>query len=156
MTVARWLLVGLVVTPLLSACGSKPPPPTVVQLTVKAAPNINPDADNRPSPVLLRAYQLGATDGFDKAAFFQLYDKDAATLGTDMADRQEIAVAPGETKTVTLEFKPNAKFLGVLVAFRNIDRATWRADAPIPPNKTTSLTVTVDALSVKLAASGSQ
>jgi type VI secretion system protein VasD len=156
MTVVRWLLVGLVVAPLLSACGSKPPPPTIVQLTVKAAANINPDADNRPSPVVLRAYQLAATDGFDKADFFQLYEKDAATLGADMADRQEIAVAPGASKTVTLEFKPNAKFLGVIVAFRGIDRATWRADTPVPANKTTSLTATIDALSVKLAASGSQ
>jgi type VI secretion system protein VasD len=151
MTLVRWLLLGLVVGPLVSACGSKPPPPTIVQLTVKAAPNINPDAENRASPVVLRAYQLVATDGFDKADFFQLYDKDAATLGAGLADRQEIALAPGETKTVTLEFKPNAKFLGIIAAFRSIDRATWRADAPVPPNQTTSLTATVDALTVKLA-----
>ena len=154
MTVVRWLLLGLVSALLLSACGSKPPPPTIVQLNVKAAANINPDADNRSSPVILRAYQLAATDGFDKADFFQLYGKDAATLGADMADRQEIAVAPGETKTVTLEFKPNAKFLGIIAAFRSIDRATWRADAPVPANKTTSFTVTIDGLSVKLAAGG--
>ena len=156
MTVVRWLLLGFVVAPLVSACGTKPPPPTVVQLTVKAAPNINPDADNRASPVVLSAYQLAATDGFEKADFFQLYNKDAATLGADMADRQEIAIAPGETKTVTLEFKPNAKFLGVIAAFRSIDRATWRADAPVPANKTTNLTATVDALSMKLAPGGSQ
>ena len=154
MTVVRWLLLGLVAAPLLSACGSKPPPPTIVQLTVKAGPNINPDADNRPSPVVLRAYQLAATDSFEKADFFQLYDKDAATLGADMADRQEISVAPGDTKTVTIEFKPNAKFLGVIVAFRSIDRATWRADAPVPANQTTNVTATIDALSVKLAAGG--
>lgn len=156
MSVLRWLLLGLVLAPLLTACGSKPPPPTVVQLTVKAGPNINPDADNRPSPLVLRAYQLAATDGFEKADFFQLYDKDAATLGADLADRQEITVAPGDTKTVTLEFKPNAKFLGVIAAFRNIDRATWRADAPVPANQTTAFTATIDALSVKLATGGSK
>jgi type VI secretion system protein VasD len=156
MTGMRWLLLGFVVAPLLSACGSKPPPPTIVQLTVKAAPDINPDAQNRPSPLVLRAYQLAATDSFEKADFFQLYDKDAATLGADMADRQEIAIAPGETKTVTLEFKPNGKFLGIIGAFRSIDRAAWRADVPVPPNKTTSLTATVDALSVKLVPGGSQ
>lgn len=156
MTVVRWLLLGLVAALLLSACGSAPPPPTIVQLKVTAAANINPDADNRASPVILRAYQLVATDGFDKADFFQLYGKDAATLGADMADRQEIALAPGETKTVTIEFKPNAKSLGIIAAFRNIDKATWRADAPVPANKTTNFTVTIDALSVKLAAGGSK
>lgn len=154
MTVVRWLLLGPVAALLLSACGSAPPPPTIVQLNVTAAPDINPDADNRASPVILRAYQLAATDSFDKADFFQLYGKDAATLGADMADRQEIALAPGDTKKVTIEFKPNAKFLGIVAAFRNIDHATWRADAPVPANKTTNFNVTVDGLSVKLAAGG--
>jgi type VI secretion system protein VasD len=150
----RLLLMGLALAPLLAACGSKPPPPTIVQLTVKASPTINPNAENRPSPVVLRAYQLAATDAFEKADFFQLYEKDAATLGADLADRQEITLAPGDTKTVTIEFKPQARFLGIIAAFRSIDRARWRVDAPVPASKTTSLTVDVDELSVTIASSG--
>jgi type VI secretion system VasD/TssJ family lipoprotein len=53
------------------------------------------------------------------------------------------------------ELKPMAKFVGIIAAFRNIDQSEWRADAEIPPNKTTKLTVTVDKLSVKLAPAGS-
>jgi type VI secretion system protein VasD len=154
MALLRVLLLSLVLGPLLLACGSKPPPPTIVQLTIKGGSSLNPDTDNRASPIILRAYQLGATDGFEKADFFQLYDKDAATLGTDMVDRQEITLAPGDTKTVTMELKPQAKFIGIIAAFRSIDRATWRVDAPAPPNKTTNVTVTVDALAMKLDGGG--
>jgi len=134
----------------LWGCGSKPPPPAIVQLTAKAGTSVNPDADSRASPVILRIYQLTATDTFEKADFFQLYDKDAATLGSDLVGRDQLALAPGDTKTISIEFKPAAKFIGVIAAFRSLDRATWRADAPVPANKTTKLAVTVDGLVVKL------
>ncbi len=145
-----WAALSLVLGLALWGCGSKPPPPAVVQLTAKAGPSVNPDASDRASPVILRIYQLAATDTFEKADFFQLYDKDAATLGTDLVGRDQLALAPGDTKTLSIEFKPTAKFIGVVAAFRSIDRATWRADAPVPANKTTKLAVTVDGLVVKL------
>ncbi|HZT19142.1 MAG TPA: type VI secretion system lipoprotein TssJ, partial [Dongiaceae bacterium] len=102
-----------------------------------------------------RVYQLGAVGGFEKADFFQLYEKENAALGTDLIGRDQMVLEPGETKTLKFELKPMAKFVGIMAAFRNIDQSEWRADAEIPPNKTTKLTVTVDKLSVKLAPAGS-
>jgi type VI secretion system protein VasD len=151
----RLLLLGLVLGAGLFGCGSKPPPPSIVELTFKAGQATNPDANNRPSPVILRIYQLAATGSFEKADFFQLYDKEAATLGADLLGREQIALAPGDSKAVTLEFKPQATFVGIIAAFRSIDRATWRIDAPVAPGKTTKLTVTVDGLVLKLEKAGS-
>jgi type VI secretion system protein VasD len=151
----RVFVLGLALAVGLGACGSKPPPPTVVELTVKAGPGINPDADGRASPVILRVYQLAATGSFDKSDFFQLYDKEAATLGADLAGSDQLALTPGTSKTVTIELKPQAKFIGIIAAFRGIDRAAWRVGAPVPLNKTTKLTATVDGLVLKLAGTGS-
>jgi type VI secretion system protein VasD len=151
----RVLLLGLALAVGLAGCGSKPPPPTIVELTVKAGPGINPDADGRASPVILRVYQLAATGSFDKSDFFQLYDKEAATLGADLAGSDQLALTPGTSKTVTIELKPQAKFIGIIAAFRGIDRAAWRVGTSVPPNKTTKLTATVDGLVLKLAGTGS-
>jgi type VI secretion system protein VasD len=153
----RWtglLFLGALLAAGLSGCGAKPPPPTIVELTVKAGPAVNPDGDNRPSPVLLRVYQLAATDAFEKADFFQIYDKEAPTLGADLAGREQITLAPGESKTVTIEFKPQAKAIGIVAAFRNLDQAKWRIDAPVPAAKTTTITASVDGTVLKLGGGG--
>ena len=44
---------------------------------------------------------------------------------------EEVVVRPGETRKVTLTPKPGVRFLGIAVLFRDIDRAQWRAIAPI-------------------------
>jgi len=141
-------LVGSVIlggmTAVLAGCSSPPPPPppTMVELTVTAAPDVNPSTDGQPSPIAIRIYQLGATGAFEKADYFQLHDKEAALLGTDLVSRDEVVLAPGANKTMTFEVKPGTKFLGTAAGYRAIDEATWRADVPVPPNQTTKIAVT--------------
>ena len=43
---------------------------------------------------------------------------------------------PGETQTKTFELKPGVRCLGVVVLFRDIDHAQWRATAPIARERT--------------------
>jgi type VI secretion system protein VasD len=131
---------------LVAACGSSPPPPppTVVSLNFAAAPDVNPDGSGRPSPIIIRYYQLGATSAFDGADYFQLRDKEAALLGPALIDRQDLALTPGATQDVKLQPKPEAKFIGVVASYRDIDHAGWRAEVAIPPNKTTMVKVQVD------------
>ena len=52
-------------------------------------------------------------------------------------------VRPGETRKVTLTPKPGVRFLGVAVLFHDIDRAQWRAIAPIAASGTTRLVLAV-------------
>lgn len=143
------LVLGLLLSIGVSSCATAPPP-TVVELTIKAAPNINPDGNKRPSPVILRVYQLAGTGAFEKADFFPLYNKEGPTLGADLLGREQILVVPGDRKTVRIDFKPQARSIGVIAAFRDINQAAWRVDAPVPPEKTTKFTATVDALTLKL------
>jgi type VI secretion system protein VasD len=127
--------------------------PGTVDLTINAAPDINPDSAGRPSPVVLRVYQLAAPTQFQGADFFQLYDKEAPTLGADLVAREEVTVAPGGTRNLAIALKPNAQAIGIAAAFRDIDRASWRAVIDVPPTKTTKLKAEVKKLEVSLAKS---
>ena len=146
----RWL--GLALTACLAGCGGAPPPPppTVVEITFVAAPDANPDAAGRPAPVAVRYSQLNATGAFDAADYFQLHDKEAAVLGPSLLERQDVALLPGASQKVAFEAKPGATALGVIVSYRDIDQAQWRADTPIPPNQKTRLKVQIDKLKVSI------
>lgn len=135
------------------ACATPPPPPGVVELTVTAAPDLNPDASGRASPVVLRVYQLTSPVKFSSADFFLLFEKEQATLGPDLLGREEVAVSPGETKKITVNLKPDATTIGVAASFRAIDQAEWRATVDVPQHKTTPVTATLEKLRVTLAAS---
>jgi type VI secretion system protein VasD len=148
-----WSAAVLAAVPALAACSSAPPPPpppTTIQLTVVGAKALNPDPNGRPSPVMLRLYQLGPSDAFANADFFQVIDQDKATLGPTLLDRQELAVPPDSRQTVTIQPKPDVKTLAIAAAFRAYEEAGWRAMQPIQPNKANSFVLTATASTITL------
>jgi len=135
---------------LLIACAASPPPPTVVELVVHADDDINPDLTGRPSPIIVRYYQLAATTAFEKADYFQIHDKEAALLGRDLLDRQDLPLTPGATQTVSFEAKPGMKSLGIIASYRDIDKAVWRADLLLPAQQKVKLKVQLDKLGLSI------
>jgi len=125
-----------------------PPPPTVVQLRIEALPDINLDGEGRPSPLLLRVYQLKELAAFNGADFFQLYQNEKSVLGADVAGKEEFILRPGEKRELSFEAKPETKAVGIFAAYRNLDSAQWRTSTAFPPNKTSivKLRVTSDRL----------
>ena len=112
----------------LTACKSAPPKPKVLKLNVAVSADANPDAQNRPSPIVIRVYQLKDDAAFKDADFFALYDKEQPTLAASLISRQEFEVAPGAQKVVDYQLAPDAKFFGVAAGYRNIRDAAWRAE----------------------------
>lgn len=138
---------------LLQGCGGKPPPPPppgVLDLTVKAGKDQNPEANGQPAPVAIHIYELTATGSFERADIFALTEHEAATLGADLLQSEAFDFAPGETRELKRTLKPGTQFLGVAVLFRDIDRATWRAAAPLAASGPTALTLTTAGLQVSL------
>ena len=150
-TLIRGAVVGALLV--LGGCGGPPPPPppTIVNVAVTAGPDINPDGSGHPAPVLVRIYQLAGDGAFKNGDFFQIYGKEDAALGKDLVAKDDVMMVPGTSQTVTIPAKPDTKMLGVLVAFRDIDKASWRQEAPVPPNKTTNLTLAISGLEAKLS-----
>lgn len=144
---ARWLgaALGFGMVAALAACAAPPPPPpppTVVVLTLTATKDANPSPDGQGAPVALRVYQLAGTANFTAAEFFDLFSHDQTALKTDLVKRDDLTLAPGQSRTLTLQPSDQVKAIGVFAAYRDYAGATWRASVEVPPHKTTKVTVT--------------
>ncbi len=117
---------------LLAACSSSPPKPQMVKLSFVVSADVNPDSQNRPSPVVVRLYQLKDDAVFKDADIFTLFDKEQATLAAALVSREEYELAPGEHRAVDLELSRDARFVGVVAAYRDIRNADWKAQIGAP------------------------
>jgi type VI secretion system protein VasD len=134
----------------LARCGSSPPPPPSLNLTITGGADQNPDPAGQPAPVAIRLYQLTSDTAFARADVFALTDHQAATLGADDLGSEEIVIAPGEQRSIAHPLQPGARVLGIAALFRDIDRAVWRTQAPLAEHGPTRLVLTTANLRITL------
>ena len=60
----------------------------------------------------------------------------------------EWILAPQEQRMLQRKLAPDARFIGVVAAYRDIERAHWRAVVPVQPQATNTVTVRAGALAV--------
>jgi type VI secretion system protein VasD len=164
------LLFALIVVMAASGCGKAPPlsvptPPTMPTLppitiaappdakikaamTLAASADTNPDASGRPSPIVVRVYQLKTDAAFKGATFFDLYDDDQKVLGVELISRDEYVLAPSERKSIDVVVSGDTRFIGALAAFRDRN-AESRTLVPAPRG---GLNVTIERARVVLSA----
>ena len=147
--ISRRSLLPLLPALALAHCAS-PKPPAVLTLTMIGSADQNPDAAGKPAPVAVRIYQLTQTAKFERADVFALTEHEQQTLGQDNAGSQEFVLSPGETQTKTFELKPGVQAIGVVVLYRDIDNAQWRADAAAATSGPTKLALNVGKLAITL------
>lgn len=124
----------------LAACAAKQPkPPAATHARITVSADVNPDSTGRASPIVVRLFQLRNDGEFASADFFPLYDKEKETLGPSFISREEYVLSPGETRAFDLPINPEARFLGVIAAYRDIHAARWRALTRSPEKKLTDL-----------------
>ncbi len=145
---------ALAATGLLLAGCAAPPKPVVtpVSITLVAGADANPDARGRASPLTVRVYALKSPGPFVGADFFSLFEKDQATLGAELVQREEVLLRPGESKKLDLVLPADAKAIGVMAAFRDLDHAHWREVRAVEPGKGQILTVGFGARLIKIDA----
>jgi type VI secretion system protein VasD len=132
----------------LIGCGG----PAVIRADIVAGADVNPDVRGRPSPVVVKVFELKSLAAFETADFFSLFEKDKETLGGELLARDELSLVPGAKQALTHELKPDTRYLGVVAGYRDLERATWRAAVPVPPNKTTSVIVRLESRKVSIVA----
>jgi type VI secretion system protein VasD len=125
------------------------PTELVLQITVGARVNVN-ELD-QPSPVVLRLYDLKVSEGFLGADFFDLYDRETTRLGGDLLGRTETILVPGRNVEQARRTVPEgARFLGAVVAYREIEGADWRVSTALRLNAVNNLTLVVEQRSISL------
>ncbi|RDK02446.1 type VI secretion system lipoprotein TssJ [Paraburkholderia lacunae] len=128
------------------------PPPQLIDVTLKAAAELNPDVTGRPSPLAVRLYQLKSASKFSNADFFALFDHDNALLGADLLAREDLQIEPGASRTVVLERAREVRQVAVLAAYREVDSASWRAVVDVWAADVKRVEVRLEALGVVIAA----
>ncbi len=161
-------LLTLVAMLVLVACAKDSPPPaaepakdgpgaTSVELHFQATPGLNPSPDGSSTPVRVRIFELKNPAAFMRADYFALAERAAATLGPDLIDQDEVLVQPGDQFTLKRTLDPATRQVGLLVGFREIDRALWRVSVNTAPRLNNAYQISLDlrAVSAELAASPS-
>jgi type VI secretion system protein VasD len=108
-----------------------PPPPITVTLALATGADVNPDVENRASPLEVRVNELADTSQFASADFFALWGQESQTLAAGPYRRHEFMLAPNGVATRELTLDPAMQYVGVAAAFRDIRKASWRAVVPI-------------------------
>jgi type VI secretion system protein VasD len=137
----------------LASCKTVPVKPSKeskAKVALSAAADVNPDASGKPSPVVVRVYQLKGDAAFAGADFFALFDDEMKVLGPELIGREEYVLTPSEKRTVELAVLKTAKFVGVIAAFRDIRNSQWRVVVPAPLKKN-DVTLSVERARVQFA-----
>ena len=134
----------------VSACATVGIGSTDLDARIEATSSVNPDDSGRASPIVVRIYELKSADTFQNTDFFSLYDKESATLGQDMNGREELELQPKGVKTVKLEVQKDTQYIGVMAAYRDIDKAHWRATYKLRAHATNRVTIKLDRDSVSI------
>jgi type VI secretion system protein VasD len=123
--------VGFIAILALSGCASHRE--RVAARTVLVASNdANPDIGGRPSPIVVRVFQLRGAAEFANADFFALYGSEKEALGASLVQREEYVMRPGQRLETQMELAPETRYIGAIAAFRDVNGARWRALQPRP------------------------
>lgn len=122
--------------------------PPSTKLHFRIASDINPDLDERPSPVIIKVYELASKTVFENQDFFALYDNPELILRTDLLKKDELVFEPGQRNEYRMALQPATKAVAVVVAYRDIEGARWRAVVDVKPTGYDDFYVYVDKLAV--------
>lgn len=137
----------------LAGCGmfggkKEEPKGASLELTLAAGGQLNPNAQRRPSPVVVRVFELKTPASFEAANFDGLFERDRETLAAELVSRDEFVLEPGKSQKIDRPLKPESKVIGVAVAFRELERATWRTTVALKPNTRNRINVALDGVTV--------
>ena len=134
----------------VAGCASTPKP-AVVQISLDVQPSVNPDSRGRPSPIVMRLYEIKSLAAFNTADFFSIFDRDKETLGTELLAREEFQLRPGEKRQFNRQLQPETRYVGVIAAFRDLEHSQWRTVLAVTPNKTSGVLIQLDAKKITMS-----
>lgn len=107
-------------------------PKTTLQSKITASDRLNPDINNRASPILLGIYELKSSIPFKGLDYYQISNASHKKLASSVIDFNELEIRPSENKYYKQLLNPNTRYLGLIAAYRNIENAQWKQIIEIP------------------------
>lgn len=104
---------------------------TKLDLTLHGSDRLNPDLNDRPSPIVVRLLELKHPVAFENADFFSLYQRPKEVLAPDLVIQEELELRPGEQRDLKVYVQDGSRYVGVLAAYRDLPESDWRFVIPI-------------------------
>ncbi|MGY3609362.1 MULTISPECIES: type VI secretion system lipoprotein TssJ [unclassified Bradyrhizobium] len=123
---------------------------TPIKFVIEADEFVNPNAHGKPSPVVVRIYELKSTTTFTQAQFFELFDDDTKRLGPDLVAKREVELTPGDKVAFERDTPIETRNVGVVAGFRTGNDAQWRSTAEIKPDRDNRILVKLTAGAVSI------
>jgi len=124
---------------------------TSAKLYFSVAEDVNPDLDDRPSPVVVRLFKLVDERQFKRESFLTLYEDAPARLGKDLLGSVRLKeFTPGEERVEKIELTPETQYLGLMAEFSRYEDAESLLVVPIKDHKTNRIRILVNRQSLQL------
>ncbi len=152
----------LIATLALFGCSSEPEkpvtvavqppkaPPTTVQLNMVVSEQANPDLNGRPSPIVIRIYELKSLGKFEEGDFYKLFENYDAHLGPELIESEQFHLKPGDVNIIKRTLSAETRYIAVSAAFRDINHAIWKGTIQLTDEKTTDLLIFIEKLNISI------
>lgn len=145
----RWLkILHRIIILMVLQCGlfgcSSDKLPTM-ELHVHAAPYLNPNINDQPSPVVVTVYQLKSATAFQQANFYTIENDPTAILDGDLLDKYEFEIEPDQKKVIDLNNTLDTHYIGIVAQFRDPDNAAWRQLIAVKSGEASKLMINLSA-----------
>ncbi|KOF52626.1 MULTISPECIES: type VI secretion system lipoprotein TssJ [unclassified Achromobacter] len=111
--------------------------PYAVELT--ASKDVNPDSNGRASPIQVTIFELRSSSQFESKDFFTLLGNPQAALGAELLDTEQVILKPGETRVVRRPGNVQARVIGVVAGYRDLEQSAWRRTVNLPEPQNTNI-----------------
>ncbi len=120
-----------------AATESKLAVPYEVELT--ALDDVNSGGGYQPSPIKVTVYELTTANAFELTDFFSLQKDASAALGEQLLAVNSVILTPNKTEYIAAHGNVDAKVLGIVAAYRDLDNSQWRLTIDLPAAKSTNI-----------------
>ncbi len=122
---------------------------TKLDLSLEGSSQLNPDLNNRPSPIVLHLMELKHPVAFENADFFTLYQRPREALSPDLIAIEELELRPGERRELKLTVQEGSRYVAVLAAYRNLPDTNWRFIIPLNEKGLNQVNLRLDAEGIR-------
>lgn len=96
------------------------PPPKVIALTLQGTPGMNME-----NAALVRVYTLRSTSPPTQVSLEELWAQEASALGSDLVQREEYRLFPGDEQAVRLEVSADVRSVVVAANLQQAEDDAW-------------------------------
>lgn len=104
------------------------------KLTLTATDDLNPDPRGRAAPLIVKVYELSDRSTFDYIDFDAAFSNAQVVLSDQLLTAKELVVLPKQSVLHRTDLQPETAFIGIVAAYREIDRARWKLIYPVNSN----------------------